>query len=69
MDTLYVLVSDGAEWEDIVLSDNEQDAIALSLHYKKCRVEIFKKDANNQYKPTYSYYKNGEYKNGFDKSK
>ena len=37
----------------------KEDAIQMSIQYKKARVEIFKK-SNVGYVPTYNYYCNGE---------
>jgi hypothetical protein len=60
MDYLYMLVGDGAEWEDIVLFASEAEAITASLKNKTVRVEIFKRDTAGAYHPTYNYYLNGE---------
>ena len=60
MKELYMLLCDGAEWEDITLFDNKEEAIQSSIKYPKRRVEIFIKTSEG-YIPTYSYYKNGEY--------
>ncbi len=51
-----MLVGDGAEWEDIVLYADEAEAIAASLKHKRIRVEIFKRDTEGAYRPTYNYY-------------
>lgn len=57
---IYMLLPDGAEWEDIVLLLDKEEAINASIKYYKCRVEIFKKKENDiGYVPTYNYYKNG----------
>ena len=56
MDYLYMLVGDGAEWEDIVLYADEAEAIAASMKHKRVRVEIFKRDDAGAYRPTYNYY-------------
>jgi len=56
MENLYMLVGDGAEWEDIVLYATEEDAINASIKHKKIRVEVFKRDATGTYRPTYNYY-------------
>lgn len=61
MDYLYVVVSDGSEWEDISICDNEEHAIQVSKIYKKRRVEIFKKNNVGLFVPTYCYYKDGAY--------
>ena len=59
MDFVYVLIC-GTEWEDIVILLSQEDAINESLKYPNARVEIFNKDKNSRYIPTYNYYKNGE---------
>ncbi len=57
---LYMLVRNQCEWEDMVLYDNEETAIAMSLRYTNARVEIFeKKEGTLSYVPTYSYFENG----------
>jgi hypothetical protein len=60
MEFVYVLVSDYAEWEDIVIILSKEEAIQTSIIYTKSRVEIFKKDKIG-YVPTYNYYANGKY--------
>ena len=61
MECIYVLVSDGCEWEDIVVFLTEENAIKMSIKYPNSRVEVFsKKDSNTDYTPTYNYYQNGE---------
>jgi hypothetical protein len=57
---LYVLIPNGAEWEDMRLYDNKETAIAMSLRYTNARIEIFeKKEGTLSYVPTYKYYKDG----------
>ena len=64
-DVVYMLLPDGAEWEDMVLILNKEEAIEASKKYYKCRVEIFGKQKDKiGYTPTYYYYTNGELKNG-----
>jgi hypothetical protein len=63
-DELYMLIPNGAEWEDLILYKNKEDAIAASIQYYKMRVEIFKKKENGKYEPSYYYYKKGELING-----
>ena len=58
MEFLYMLSCDGAEWEDIILFADKEEAIQASIKYYKCRVEIFKK-GDIGYIPTYTFYKNG----------
>jgi len=62
---VYMLLPDGAEWEDIILILDKEEAIEASKKYYKMRVEIFEKKENKLgYHPTYYYYCNGELKNG-----
>lgn len=58
---MYVLCSDGMEWEDIVIYIlTTQEAIELSKKYYKCRIERFElSDKTGGYEPTYHYYQNG----------
>ncbi len=60
MDLIYVLVY-GNEWDDTVIITSEEDAIKESIKYPQYRIEIFSKNTNENYKPTYNYYKNGKY--------
>ena len=58
---IYMLLPDGAEWEDMILLLDKDEAIKASIKYYKWRVEIFKRKENDiGYTPTYNYYKNGE---------
>lgn len=60
MSFVYVLLPDGAEWEDLVILLTEQEAINASIKYPNFRVSIFtKKHDVIGYHPTYDYYKNG----------
>jgi len=60
MDTLYLVVGDGYEWEDMKMFDNEQYAIEYSKRYPQIRIEIFKKTEKGTFlTPTYVYYQNG----------
>jgi len=62
MELIYLLVIDGAEWEDIIIFLSEEDGINESLKYPKSRVEVFSKTTDKSgYSPTYNYYKNGVY--------
>jgi hypothetical protein len=62
MEFIYVLVSDGCEWEDMIVFLSEENAIKMSIKYPRDRVEIFtKKDIESGYTPTYNYYQNGQY--------
>ena len=61
MDTLYLVVGDGYEWEDMKMFDNEQYAIEYSKRYPQIHIEIFKKTEKNTFLvPTYMYYQNGK---------
>ena len=60
MDYVYVLIY-GSEWEDIVILLSKEDAINESINHPNARVEIFSKNHNLGYTPTYNYYKNGEF--------
>jgi hypothetical protein len=60
-DVIYMLVPNNAEWEDLILYKNKEDAIAASIKYYKNTVQIFKKK-NNGYEPSYLYYINGKLK-------
>lgn len=61
---LYVLLSDWkSEWEDIVILDGDsENAVEMSKKYPNSRVEIFEKNGDGNYRPTYNYYKNGSLK-------
>ena len=59
MDFIFVLLC-GTEWEDIIILLTDEDAINQSKKYPNARVEIFSKNNNVGYMPTYNYYKNGE---------
>jgi hypothetical protein len=60
-DFVYMLLPDGAEWEDMILIIDKEEAIEASKKYPKRRVEIFGREENKLgYHPTYNYYKNGE---------
>jgi len=61
MDFVYLLVNDGCEWEDIKVYLSKELAIEKSKRQPNSRVEIFSKNNNNEYIPTFNYYKNGEY--------
>jgi len=59
MEFVYLLVIDGGEWEDMIIIVTEEEAIQASLKYQKSRVEIFSKNDNLGYVPTYNYYEKG----------
>jgi hypothetical protein len=54
---------DGAEWEDIVIYLSREEAIAKSKKIPTVRMEIFKKTEDG-YRPTYTYFLNGEFVDG-----
>jgi hypothetical protein len=59
-DVIYMLVPNIAEWEDLILYKNKEDAIAASIKYYKNTIQIFKKKDGNGYEPSYLYYINGK---------
>lgn len=63
MEFVYLLINGiSNEWEDIVVLLTKEDAIDTSKKYPNHRVEIFTKtESSIGYKPTYNYYKNGDY--------
>jgi len=58
MDFVYVLLY-GSDWEDMIILLTKEDAINESIKNPTKRVEIFCKNDNSGYIPTYNYYKNG----------
>lgn len=60
MEFIYLLVFNGAEWEDIIVFLSEKEAIDSSKKNPNARIEIFSK-SDNGYIPTYNYYKDGIY--------
>lgn len=61
MEFVYVLFSDGGEWEDMIVFLSKEEAINASINHPNHRVEIFSKMEPAGYKPTYNYYKHGEF--------
>ena len=59
MDFVYILIGD--EWEDLIVYLSIEEAIKESINHPNSRVEIFSKNDNSGYTPTYNYYKNGNY--------
>lgn len=59
MDYVYLLIN-ANDWEDMVIILTEDEAKQASMKYSNSRVEIFSKNADIGYSPTYNYYKNGE---------
>ncbi len=55
---VYMLLPDGAEWEDMTIILDVEKAIELSKKHPKLRVERFIK-SDSKYIPSYSYYKEG----------
>lgn len=55
---------DGAEWEDIVIYLSRDEAIAKSKKIPNVRMEILKK-TDDGYRPTYTYFLNGELVDAF----
>lgn len=61
-DNIYLLLSNGYEWEDFVIFLTHEDAINASIQNPKLRVEIFQKNNDSpRYTPTYNYYQNGKF--------
>jgi hypothetical protein len=56
---VYLLIS-GEELEDIKIFLNHGEAIKESIKNPNLRVEIFGKDQDYGYVPTYNYYKHGK---------
>ena len=54
---LVYLSINGDSWEDMIIFLTEEEAIQASFN---SRVEIFSKNTDLGYLPTYNYYKNGE---------
>ena len=55
---LYLLLCDGAEWEDIVVYDNKEEAMRVlrshPSHTNRFRIEVFeKKEGSLKFTPTY----------------
>lgn len=55
---LYLLLCDGAEWEDVVIYDNQEEALRVlrshPLHSNRFRIEVFeKKEGSLKFTPTY----------------
>lgn len=46
MDFVYVLMRQGAEWEDMVIYLTEKEAMEASLKYTSARIELFRKSDN-----------------------
>jgi hypothetical protein len=59
MKYVYLLINDSNDWEDMVIFLSEEEAIKISIKYPNIRIEVFKKNVDFGYSPTYNYYKNG----------
>lgn len=51
-DYLYIYIPEGGEWEDFIITDTTEKALQL-VKKNNGRIEIFKKDVNGLYKPSY----------------
>ena len=51
-DYLYIYIPEGGEWEDFIITDTSEKAVQL-VKKNNGRIEIFKKDVNGLYKPSY----------------
>ena len=58
MDYIFLQTGDGFEWEDMKIILSEELVIEKSKKYPKLRFEKFI-NKNNEYIPSYSFYKNG----------
>jgi hypothetical protein len=60
MEYVYLLLlGNGCEWEDMIILLSMEHAISESIKHPNARVEIFSKNNEQEYTPTYDYYKNG----------
>ena len=59
MDFVYVFLDGNSDWEDLIILVSKEDAINESKKYPNARVEIFSKNEEKGYTPTYNFYKNG----------
>jgi hypothetical protein len=55
---LYLLLPDGAEWEDIIIYDNKEEALRVlrshPSHKERFRIEVFeKKEGALKFTPSY----------------
>lgn len=56
---VYLFTPDGAEWEDLVIFIDKEEALDFSRKWPKIRVEIFSKTDKAGFRPTYNYYLDG----------
>jgi hypothetical protein len=61
MESIYVFICDGADWEDMVVYLSPEEAIEASIKKPFGRVEMFYKSEKGGFVPSYNYYKNGNY--------
>jgi hypothetical protein len=59
MEFIYIFIP-STDWEDFVVILTEEEAIRESIRYPNARIEIFSKNDDVGYSPTYNYYKNGK---------
>lgn len=57
---IYLFIKDNSDWEDYIIITSKNKAVEYSK-IKNCRIEIFTKNEEENYEPTFCYYKNGEY--------
>ena len=62
MEYVYLLIF-ANDWEEMIIFLTEEEAIKASISYPNTRVEIFGKNIELGYIPTYNYYKAGQYYN------
>ena len=56
---VFVFTPNSAEWEDMIVYTDKEDAITKSKKHPKVRLEIFVRGCDGGYRPTYSYFLNG----------
>ena len=54
-----MVVSNGAEWEDMIVYTSKEEAIAKSKEWTITAIQVFSKTEDG-YRPSYKYYLNGE---------
>lgn len=65
MESVYLLMPNRANWDDIIVILTEAEAIQASLDNPTFRVEIFeKRECGIGYHPSRNYYKKGKWVNG-----
>jgi hypothetical protein len=64
MKYIYILLPENEAYTDMIIIDNESEAVLASINNPSKRVEIFCQEDNTVgYKQTYNYYKFGFYIN------